>query len=107
MGAAISAAMSAIDVALWDILGKSVNLPVYQLLGGKCRDKVKVFNNVGGDTLAERAESANPKRRGGVHLAQKQPHFSRIGRRAPQPKRSQRRWRLSEPSVRRSETVLI
>ena len=58
MGAAISAAMSAIDVALWDILGKSVNLPVYQLLGGKCRDKVKVFNNVGGDTLAERAESA-------------------------------------------------
>lgn len=56
MGAAISAAMSAIDVALWDILGKSVNLPVYQLLGGKCRDKVKVFNNVGGDTLAERAE---------------------------------------------------
>ena len=39
MGAAISAAMSAIDVALWDILGKSVNLPVYQLIGGKCRDK--------------------------------------------------------------------
>ena len=41
MGAAMSAAMSAIDIALWDIFGKAVGLPVYQLLGGKCRDKVK------------------------------------------------------------------
>ena len=58
MGAALNAAMSALDVAMWDILGKSVNLPVYQLLGGKCRDRVKVFNNVSGDTLAAIAESA-------------------------------------------------
>ena len=58
MGAVINAAMSALDVAMWDILSKSVNLPVYQLLGGKCRDKVKVFNNVGGDTLTQLAESA-------------------------------------------------
>jgi galactonate dehydratase len=58
MGAVLSAAMSALDIAMWDILGKSVNLPVYQLLGGKCRDKVRVFANVSGDTLAQRAESA-------------------------------------------------
>jgi len=58
MGSVLSAAMSAIDVALWDILGKSVELPVYQLLGGKCREKIKVFANVAGDTLEERAESA-------------------------------------------------
>ena len=54
-GAVLSAAMSAIDIALWDILGKSLGKPVYQLLGGKVRDKVKVFANVGGATLDERA----------------------------------------------------
>jgi galactonate dehydratase len=57
-GAVLSAAMSAIDVALWDILGKSLGQPVHQLLGGKLRDKVKVFANVGGDTLDERAKQA-------------------------------------------------
>jgi len=57
-GAILGAAMSALDIAMWDILGKSLGRPVYQLLGGKCRDKVRVFANVYGDTLDRYAESA-------------------------------------------------
>ncbi len=59
MGSVLSASISAIDIALWDILGKSVGLPVYKLLGGKCRGKARVFNNVAGETLEQLAESAS------------------------------------------------
>jgi L-alanine-DL-glutamate epimerase-like enolase superfamily enzyme len=37
-------AVSAIEIALWDIAGKAANLPVYKLLGGKIRDRVRVYN---------------------------------------------------------------
>ena len=37
------AVLSAIETALWDIAGKALNLPVYQLLGGKFRDKIRVY----------------------------------------------------------------
>jgi L-alanine-DL-glutamate epimerase-like enolase superfamily enzyme len=40
--------LSAIDVALWDIFGQSVGLPVWQLLGGAARDRVKTYNTCGG-----------------------------------------------------------
>jgi len=44
----LGSAISAIDIALWDILGKALNVPVYQLLGGKVRDKVVCYpHNVG------------------------------------------------------------
>ena len=44
-GAVLMSALSAVEMALWDILGKSLNVPVYQLLGGKCRDKVRIYIN--------------------------------------------------------------
>ena len=49
-GAAIMGALSALDIALWDIAGKHFGVPVYQLLGGKCRDKARVYYHVNGDT---------------------------------------------------------
>lgn len=40
---------SGIEMALWDIKGKALNVPVYQLLGGKAREKIKVYSWIGGD----------------------------------------------------------
>jgi L-alanine-DL-glutamate epimerase-like enolase superfamily enzyme len=39
--------IAAIDIALWDILGKFVNVPVYQLLGGKYRDRIQTYQGAG------------------------------------------------------------
>jgi len=47
-GAVINAAMSGIEHALWDIAGKAAGLPVYMLLGGKCRDRVRVYQSASG-----------------------------------------------------------
>ena len=44
-GAVLMSALSAVEMALWDILGKSLNVPVYQLLGGKVNDKVRIYVN--------------------------------------------------------------
>ena len=41
-------ALSALDVGLWDILGQAAGLPVYQLLGGACRDRIKTYNTCAG-----------------------------------------------------------
>ena len=47
-GSAVMAAVSAIDIALWDIAGKYYNTPVYRLLGGKVRNKIKTYYHVSG-----------------------------------------------------------
>ncbi|MEQ9879786.1 mandelate racemase/muconate lactonizing enzyme family protein [Pectobacterium aroidearum] len=52
-GAAIMGAISAIDIALWDIAGKYYDTPVYNLLGGRCRDKARVYAHAGGRTTEE------------------------------------------------------
>ncbi|MBT5665441.1 MAG: mandelate racemase/muconate lactonizing enzyme family protein [Rhodospirillaceae bacterium] len=45
-GHAINAAISAIDIALWDIKGKALGVPVYELLGGPIRDRARVYGHV-------------------------------------------------------------
>ena len=44
-GAILSGALSAVDCALWDIKGKALGVPVHKLLGGKTRDKIRVYAN--------------------------------------------------------------
>jgi galactonate dehydratase len=50
-GGAINGAISAIDIALWDIKGKSHGVPVYELLGGKMRNKARIYGHVKGRTI--------------------------------------------------------
>jgi galactonate dehydratase len=58
-GAVTLSAMSAIEQALWDIKGKVAGLPVYELLGGRCHDRIKLYvNGPSGATLEELAQSA-------------------------------------------------
>jgi galactonate dehydratase len=53
LGVIGTSAISGIEIALWDIFGKSVGLPVWRLLGGKVRDRVKVYTHLGmGDMRA-------------------------------------------------------
>ncbi|MCL2096596.1 MAG: galactonate dehydratase [Oscillospiraceae bacterium] len=57
-GPEIMSAISGIDQALWDIKGKYYNAPIYDLLGGACRDKLKVYRWVGGDRPDDVKKSA-------------------------------------------------
>lgn len=45
-GSVIMSAISAIDIALWDIKGKALGVPVYELLGGRTREKIRVYASV-------------------------------------------------------------
>ena len=56
-GASISAALSAIDVALWDIAGKHYGAPVYSLLGGRHRDRIRMCALCPADTVEVAASS--------------------------------------------------
>ncbi len=52
-GPILMSAIAGIDQALWDIKGKALGVPVYQLLGGLVRDKIKAYSWVGGDRPSE------------------------------------------------------
>lgn len=60
-GPVLTSAISGIEQALWDIKGKSLGVPVYELLGGPVRDKMRVYAWIGGDKPSEVAEAAKEK----------------------------------------------
>ena len=60
-GTALSGAISAVDIALWDIKGKHLGVPIWELLGGNCRDKIRLHLLGGGgtpETMFEAAKAA-------------------------------------------------
>jgi len=60
-GPVLTSAISGIEQALWDIRGKSLGLPIYDLLGGPVRDKMRVYSWIGGDDPAEAGAAAAEK----------------------------------------------
>ena len=72
-GSMLNAAISGIETALWDLKGKIHNTPVYQLLGGRCRDRVRAYLGTGGGTPAACAEAALNAVRQGFTAIKMQP----------------------------------
>lgn len=60
-GPVLMSAISGIDQALWDIKGKALGVPVYELLGGSVRDKMKIYGWIGGDKPSEVATAAKKR----------------------------------------------
>ncbi|QLK27557.1 galactonate dehydratase [Natrinema zhouii] len=60
-GPILMSAIAGIDQALWDIKGKRFDAPVYELLGGAARDRLRVYQWIGGDRPADVGEAAREK----------------------------------------------
>ncbi|MDD2380004.1 MAG: D-galactonate dehydratase, partial [Aminobacterium colombiense] len=60
-GPVLMSAISGIEQALWDITGKIYGLPVYKMLGGAVRQKIRVYSWIGGDRPSDVAAEAKAK----------------------------------------------
>jgi len=65
-------AISAVDIALWDIKAKAANMPLYQLLGGKSRSGVMVYGHANGDSIEETVEEVGKYLDAGYHAVRAQ-----------------------------------
>ena len=62
-------AASAVDIALWDLFGKTVGKPIVQLLGGWTRDRIRTYNTCAGDQYMRKAETQSTQNWGIKHRA--------------------------------------
>lgn len=76
-------ALAAVDIALWDIMGKALNVPVYQLLGGRVRDKVVCYPHMGGRTPEELVQRCLAAREEGWKFVRFSPNLGPDGRFEP------------------------
>jgi len=65
-------AISAVDMALWDIKAKAANMPLYQLLGGKSRTGVMVYGHANGDSIEETVDEVGKFLEAGYHAVRAQ-----------------------------------
>jgi galactonate dehydratase len=57
-GGALSGAVAAVDIALWDVAGQALGLPIYQLLGGRQRDRIRLHLLIDGETTEDLVANA-------------------------------------------------
>lgn len=102
-GSVVMGAISAIDIALWDIAGKHYNAPVHALLGGPLRDRARVYHHVFGQTTDELCDGITAARELGftavghltpfVDAPRDEPYFETHARRIGQAIDAVRRYR--------------
>lgn len=66
-GPVVNNAVAGVDMALWDIKGKAANMPVYSLLGGKCREGIALYSYANGSSREEILEEAEKRMDEGFH----------------------------------------
>ncbi len=64
-GPVLMSALSGLDQALWDLKGKALGVPAWQLLGGKVRDRIRAYAWIGGDRLDEIGDAASARKEQG------------------------------------------
>ncbi|KAF2876698.1 mandelate racemase/muconate lactonizing protein-like protein [Massariosphaeria phaeospora] len=66
-GPVFMSALAGIDIALWDLKARKLDVPIYQLLGGKLRDKLKVYAWIGGDRPSDVKQQAEIRKSQGFN----------------------------------------
>lgn len=64
-GPILTSALSGVEHALWDLAGKAADMPVYQMLGGPLRDRIRVYRGTGGDTPKAAAQAVKERMKEG------------------------------------------